>query len=201
MAKSSAPPFAVTGVLTAAARRLPERKPRRSLHDLKRKEIDALESLFQEDYPESVLEVARVLFVELLNQDTPRLELDQAAQVARAQAEAVRKELGGLKLYFTRGTRMDANIRRRQILAEYTGDNASALARKHGLSHERVRSILREEGHYASGRRTAKKDARREQIAAEYTGNNIDALALKYGVTSRYVKDAIRDALTERRPG
>lgn len=146
MAKSGSAPMASTRSLNSEARRPPERKGRRTLHDLTRKEIDALEALFDDLYPASALEVARVLFAELLNQESPGLSVAQAAQTAHAQAEALRKELGGLYMYFTKGRDMEVNRRIEGIVADYNGRNMRDLAMKYGLSHERVRKILADAG-------------------------------------------------------
>lgn len=112
---------------------------RRRLEHLTPAEIEPLEALFEPDYPEIMLNLARVIYVELLNQDTPAPEL-----LAHQLTEAVRLELGGRMAYLTKGVRLEASRRAREIQAAFNGRNIPLLAAQHGLSDARVRQILQE---------------------------------------------------------
>lgn len=164
----------------------PDRNPtqgagrRRRLQDLTPAEIAPLEALFEPGYPERSRDLALVFFAELLNHGVA-----DAHQVAYHLAEAVREELGGQKYYWTMGKHFEADKRARRILQEYDGTNLGQLARKHRLSHERVRSIV--------APLKAEREARAREIGAAFDGRNAKALARRHGLEPGDVLRLVRE--------
>lgn len=103
-------------------------------------ELAPLERLLDPQYPERLADVATVLFIELLNQAHA---VETAAPLALALTEAVRDELGGERMYVTKGRRLMLSRRDREIHSAFNGRNQHLLARQFGVCEERVRQILR----------------------------------------------------------
>lgn len=113
---------------------------RRRLEHMTAKELAPLERLFEPQYPERLVEVATVLYIEALNQGH---EATAAAQLALAQTEALRDELGGQRMYMTKGQALRLSKRDREIYAAFNGRNLHVLARRYQLCEERARQIVR----------------------------------------------------------
>lgn len=113
---------------------------RRRLQDMTAAELAPLERLLDPDYPERLADLATVLFIELLNQSHPA---DGAARLAVALTEALRDELGGQRMYVTKGHQLALSKRDMEIYEAFNGRNQHLVARRFGLCEERVRQILR----------------------------------------------------------
>ncbi len=113
---------------------------RRRLQDMTADELAPLERLLDREYPERLVDLVTVLYVELLNQ---ALEANAAAQLALALTEALRDELGGQRMYVTKGHQLALSKRDIEIYSAFNGRNQHLLARRFKLCEERVRQILR----------------------------------------------------------
>lgn len=113
---------------------------RRRLQDMTAAELEPLERLFDPQYPERLADVATVLYIELINTDhQPQV----AATLALALTEALRDELGGQRMYISRGQQYALSKRDMQIFDAFNGRNQHLVARQFNLCEERVRQILR----------------------------------------------------------
>lgn len=113
---------------------------RRRLEQMTTADLAPLERLFHAQYPEQLIDVATVLYVELLNQAHPA---EQAAPLALALTEAVREELGGRSMYVNKGRAFEASRRDLEIYEAYDGRNAHVVGRRYDLCEERIRQIVR----------------------------------------------------------
>lgn len=121
---------------------MPGADNQRRLEHLEEHELQPLLRRFEPGYPETLIDFAQVMFVELMNQGHAP---DRAAVLAHALTEALRREIGGQRLYMTRGVHFEARSRARLIQTQFNGRNVTTLARLHDLSEERVRQILRDQ--------------------------------------------------------
>lgn len=103
-------------------------------------ELEPLERLLDPAYPERLADLATVLYIELLNQAHPA---QAAAPLALALTEALREELGGQRMYVTKGHQLALSKRDIEIYDAFNGRNQHLVARRFGLCEERVRQILR----------------------------------------------------------
>jgi len=102
-----------------------------------------LEQLLDPAYPEGWREIATCLYVQLRGRaEVAQLGDVRLAQIALALTEGLRAEIGGAQPYLSKGVDYELSLRDRQILAEYTGRNLAALARKHNITERRLRDIL-----------------------------------------------------------
>lgn len=123
---------------SASAHAEPTPRPdRRRLEDMTAADLAPLERLIDPAYPEQLIDMATVLYVELLNQGQP-----EAAPLALALTEAMRMEIGGRSMYVNKGRQYELSSRDREIFDEYNGRNLHLVAKKYGLSEMRVRQIL-----------------------------------------------------------
>ncbi len=132
---------------------------RRKLEELTAAEIEPLENLFHPKYPEKLRDVARTLFVGLLDLQQGQTPL-QAAHLALELTEGLSQELGGDQFYMHKGTRYRLTARDREIVAEYKGWNINELAKRHNLSDMRIRQIWA--AHVAEQRQEKLERAARE---------------------------------------
>jgi Mor family transcriptional regulator len=113
---------------------------RRRLQDMTAAELAPLERLLDPQYPERLADVATVLYIELLNGG---YQVEVAAPLALALTEALRDELGGQRMYVTKGRQLTLSRRDMDIYAAFNGRNQHLVARQFNLCEERVRQILR----------------------------------------------------------
>ena len=85
---------------------------------------------FPPEYPKVLADLATLLHRRLGD----RLPPGDAAELARAMAEDVRRAWGGSLLYVPRGDAYDRRQRDAQIWREFNGRNHAALAQRYGLS-------------------------------------------------------------------
>lgn len=105
--------------------------------------LAALEQLLDPAYPDDWREIATCLYVQLRARDEIAPFADpRVAQLALELTEGLRAEIGGNQTYHSKGVRYDLSLRDRQILAEFTGRNHDALAKKHGLTPRQMYNIL-----------------------------------------------------------
>ncbi|MBE2242449.1 MAG: transcriptional regulator [Burkholderiaceae bacterium] len=116
------------------------RPDRRRLQDMTAAELAPLERLLDPQYPERLADVATVLYIELLNHAHT---VEAAAPLALALTEAVRDELGGQRMYVTKGLQLTLSKRDMEIYDAFNGRNQHLVARQFNLCEERVRQILR----------------------------------------------------------
>ncbi len=67
-----------------------------------------------------------------------------AADVAKQVTEQIEDECGGLTLYVSKNRINKANLKREQIIAEFTGNNHKQLAKIHNISIVHVYRLLKE---------------------------------------------------------
>lgn len=115
-----------------------ELRPKLRLETTTAAELAPLEALFDDRYPERLRELATCLYLELKSQDPEA----PPHQLALALTEAVSSQLGGANFYMHKGVSYRLSKRDRQIMAEYNGNNAHLLARKHNLTDMRVKQIV-----------------------------------------------------------
>ena len=101
-----------------------------------------LESLLPPKATQDVRDVVLVLFAALLGE---RAHAADAARTAAAQVQRLSAELGGQSVYIPRGCSGRIAERNRQIAAAFTGNNYRELARRFGLTVQRVRDIVESE--------------------------------------------------------
>lgn len=105
--------------------------------------LAALEQLLDPAYPNDWREIATCLYVQLrARAEVAQLGDPHVALFALELTEGLRAEIGGLQTYHSKGVRYELSLRDRQILAEFTGRNQEALAKKHGLTPRQMYNIL-----------------------------------------------------------
>lgn len=109
-------------------------------------ELQVLEALFGDGYPDEWRTIATVLFVSLRSPaELGGLPDMRRAQLALQMTDALRAEIGGTQPYLSKGARFDLSLRDRQILDEFNGRNHDLLARKYDLTPRQIYSILDEQ--------------------------------------------------------
>ena len=109
-------------------------------------ELQVLEALFGDGYPDDWRTIATVLFISLrAPAELSGLADARRAQLALQMTDALRAEIGGTQPYLSKGVRFDLSLRDRQILDEFNGRNHDMLARKYDLTPRQIYSILDEQ--------------------------------------------------------
>ena len=70
---------------------------------------------------------------------------EQALAVAEESTDTVLEEFGGENLYIPKNISGKAHRRNRQIYDEFTGDNHDELAKKYGVTLQRIYAIIKEQ--------------------------------------------------------
>ena len=70
---------------------------------------------------------------------------EQAFAVAEESTDTVLDEFGGENLYIPKNISGKAHRRNRQIYDEFTGDNHDELAKKYGVTLQRIYAIIKEQ--------------------------------------------------------
>lgn len=73
---------------------------------------------------------------------------EQALAVAEESTDTVLDEFGGENLYIPKNISGKAARRNRQIYDEFTGDNHDELAKKYGVTLQRIYAIIKEQRHF-----------------------------------------------------
>lgn len=83
-----------------------------------------------------------IIYHALIRQDVAS---EVALTVAEESTDTVLDEFGGENLYIPKDISSKAARRNRQIYDEFTGDNHSALAKKYGVTPQRIYTIVKEQ--------------------------------------------------------
>lgn len=70
---------------------------------------------------------------------------EQVLAVAEESTDTVLDEFGGENLYIPKNISGKAHRRNRQIYDEFTGDNHDELAKKYGVTLQRIYAIIKEQ--------------------------------------------------------
>ena len=109
--------------------------------------------------PEAWVTVAEVAYIVM--RACPALAKATPAELALCAAKVsyqIAHEIGGQAVYIPKGANPLNEAKATAIVKAYTGHNALALARKHGVTETRVRQILR--AHAARAKAKAKADGK-----------------------------------------
>ena len=115
-------------------------------------EAAVLESLLPAGLTPTMRDVALCLFEANVIHDeragarVPRgdwlTQLEDWAQQACLQLHHLTQQMGGQNIYLSKGVVMHVTARDRQMFAEFSGNNHFQLARKYGLTVQRVRQVF-----------------------------------------------------------
>lgn len=103
----------------------------------------------EENSPKVWIELAEILWVGLRNaqalKDIPDVEL---SDVVAMQVKQMAFSIGGSGYYIPKGYVFSARAKAAKIAKDFDGKNTQMLARKHGVSDNRIRQILHEQDVY-----------------------------------------------------
>lgn len=91
------------------------------------------------EYPELLADLADKLTEILVRRG---IERDKAKEIGREAAEFVRTEWGGQLVYVPKGTLFALTQRDMEIWEAFNGHNHADLARKHGVTLQRIYQIV-----------------------------------------------------------
>ncbi|OOS08074.1 Mor transcription activator family protein [Moraxella cuniculi DSM 21768] len=83
-----------------------------------------------------------IIYHALINQGVNK---EQAAAIAEESTDTVLDEFGGENLYIPKNISGKAARRNRTIYEEFTGDNHDELAKKYGVTLQRIYTIIKEQ--------------------------------------------------------
>lgn len=113
---------------------------RRKLEELSACEIEPLEALFTDRWPEVWREIARSCYLTLLA--LPATSRQDNAELSMLIAEGLGADLGGSQPYIPVGGIKDWDARKNRVLEMLArGDGYKSVARECGLTESRVRRI------------------------------------------------------------
>ncbi|NMG48958.1 hypothetical protein GO613_12690 [Azoarcus communis] len=104
-------------------------------------ELLPLEHVLDAEYPSALREIATCLYLHLRTQ--PVVSDDtQAAHIALALTEGLRREIGGGQIYVPKGDEYELTARDREILDRFNGHNHEQLAREYDVTTRHIYRLL-----------------------------------------------------------
>ena len=114
----------------------------RELQDMSVSEMEPLERLLDDDFPEMWRAMATSLFVFLTDTELAGLNADQKARLSIVLTRRLAQDVDGGMRYIPVGFDWKRNQVARAVVEGFTGANVTELARRHGITDTRVRQII-----------------------------------------------------------
>jgi Mor family transcriptional regulator len=71
------------------------------------------------------------------------IDEDKAVQLATSTVDDFRHQCGGMSIYVPKGVGLDAIVKHDRIFKDFRGSNHAELAKKYGLSEQRIYQIIK----------------------------------------------------------
>lgn len=116
-----------------------------SLSTVKAEDLGVLEAQFVGAYPDQFMDLARCLFLALMNHPkaVQVLDVTDMAQIAFNQVNEFCRECGGGNFYLPKNISKNSKERAAKIFEDFDGGNIRQLSKKYKLSEQRIRDILK----------------------------------------------------------